>query len=107
MADVVTGVRPGAGEVPCLIPESSTPTVTPAPVSPSRHAAGAPICGTLTSSRGFATPSSHTFPTSGEPVNQCQNSLARARSRVTAAPLMLGSCRTVVAAVPEAALEWR
>ncbi len=44
-------------------PVSSTATVTPLPVSPACHAAGAPICLVLRSSARSRLPSSHTFPT--------------------------------------------
>jgi hypothetical protein len=61
-------------------PESTTPTVTPSPVYPAAHAAGAPIRGTLSSSSALRLPSSHTFPLAVR-ADQCEPSLATATGR--------------------------
>jgi hypothetical protein len=56
-------MRPAKSGWSALMPVSSTATFTPWPVSPAAHAAGAPICGALTSRKGLWSRSSQTAST--------------------------------------------
>ncbi len=87
-------------------PVSSTATVTPAPVNPASHAAGAPICGTLWSNDAVRLPSNHTFlipvPASEPtPVNPLHHPEPADFSTSTATPPTLG--RSTVTDIPATA----
>ena len=82
------------------MPVSSTATVVPEPSNPTAQACGAPTCGTLRSSDGCRSPSSHTFdtPAAAIPADRStrsfQNSPRTDLSTRTAEPPTAGRSRT-------------